>query len=47
VGNGQAEVKLKEAFTVNSSQQNEYLSAVGFLVSLFPLWNGVESGGHQ
>lgn len=47
MGNGQAEVKLKEAFTVISSLQYEDLSAVSFFVSLFSLWKCIESGGHQ
>lgn len=47
MGNGQAKVKLKEAFTVISFLQHEDLSAVGFSMSLFLLWKDVESGGHQ
>lgn len=35
--NGQAEVKLKEAFTVISSLQHEDLSAVTSIMSLSPL----------
>lgn len=36
IGDGQAEAKIKEAFTVISSLQHEDLSAVGVLV-LFTL----------
>lgn len=39
--NGQAEGKLKEAFTIISLLQNKDLSAEGFLVSLFLSWEGV------
>lgn len=45
--NGQAEVKLKEAFTAISSLQHEDLSALTFIVSLFPLWTDIENRGHQ
>lgn len=45
--NGQAEVKLKEAFITTSSLQHEDLSAVTFIVSLFPLWKEAENRGHQ
>lgn len=45
--NGQAEVKLKEAFTVISSLQHEDLSAVTSIVSLSPLWKNAENRGHH
>lgn len=46
IQHGKAEVKLKEAFRAISSLQHEDLSAVTFIVSLFPLWKEVENRGH-
>lgn len=45
--NGQAEMKLEEAFAAISSLQHEDLSAVTFIVSLFSLWKDIEKRGHQ
>lgn len=47
MGNGQAEVKGRKAFTVVSSLQHEDLSAVGFFCVSVPPMDVVESGGCQ
>lgn len=44
--NGQAKVKLKEAFTIIFSQQSKDLPSMGFWF-FFPCGGGMKSGGHQ